>query len=103
MASFWGLMADSCPYFTKEYGMSPNSTWSTALSRFEQSDILRGYRNYLDSGYKGVPSLSLFIDWCKPEIKSACQNPLISVSYSEPTQENKDRAKAVLSDLRSKL
>ena len=96
-------MAESCPFFVNEFGKTPNEAWFKALKRFTKAEILNGYRGYLDSGYRGVPSLSQFIEWCKPVVKSPCQQPLKSIVYEEPSESNKAAAKTFLNKIKGKL
>jgi len=96
-------MADSCPFFAKEFGDTLNKTWFNELAEFTPDQIELGYKNYINSGLRGVPSLSQFKAWCRPVVQPAAYKRIKPAVKVEVTESNKAMANTVLAKLKGQL
>ena len=103
MTTLWLKMAESCPFFLKEFGDTVNKTWFDGLAEFMPDQILEGYEIYSNSGFRGVPSLSQFKAWCRPVVQPAAYKRIKPAVKVEVTESNKAMANTVLAKLKGQL
>ena len=99
----WQLLKASDPWFANAYGEEPNPAWVASLKSLSASELLTGYKKYINSGSSNTLKLAEFKAMCKTEAKSAAKFPYQSRVYEPASEEQLQKGKAALDKIRGQL
>ena len=98
----WQLLKHSDPWFAKSYGEEPSPVWVSTLKKFSATELLVGYKKYIESGNQQTIKLAEFIKLCKSESK-AQEFPYQTRIYETPTERQKIIARKALDKIKEGL